>query len=152
MYQEIEILKGIHPGFVLAQKLKERKIRKGKLALRIMEYPQTITSITKGRRGMNTSLALKLEKELELGEGFFMLLQAFYDIREEKNKSALKPDISKFRPVLFWDTLLERVNWEKQYKAIIKRIIERGNEAEKAEITRFYGIDTVKKVLGDSKL
>lgn len=150
MYQEIEILKGIHPGFVLAQKLKEKNIRKGKLALSIMEYPQTITNITSGKRGMNTGLALKLEKELGIEEGYFMLLQAFYDIAEVKKKNGLRPDVSKFRSVVFWDTKLETINWEKQYKAIIKRVMERGNAMEKAEITRFYGIDTVKKVLTGS--
>ena len=45
--KEIEIIKGVHPGFVLERLLKEKKIKKGQLALSIMEYPQTITTITK---------------------------------------------------------------------------------------------------------
>jgi hypothetical protein len=35
---------------------------------------------------MNTSLALKLQKELGLEEGYFMCLQVFYDIKKAKDK------------------------------------------------------------------
>ena len=149
---EIHIIKGIHPGFVLERKLKERKIRKGKLALAIGEYPQTLTSITKGRRGMNTSLSLKLEKFLGLEEGYFMILQAFHDIKLEKQKLAERPDHRKFRPALFWDTNMESLDWHRQYRAIIRRVMERGNALEKAEIFRFYGEAKVRDVMGAEQI
>ena len=84
MHKELEILKGVHPGWVLEKKLKEKKWSKGRFALSIDEYPQTITAITKGKRSMNTALALKAEQALGLEEGYFMILQIFYDIKEEK--------------------------------------------------------------------
>ena len=39
------------------------------------------------------------------------------------------------------------LDWEKQKKAIIKRVFERGNDIEKNEIIRFYGTKTVDDLL-----
>lgn len=152
MKTELSLLKGIHPGLVLERELEKRNLRKGLFALQINEYPQTITTITKGKRGMNTALSLKIEEALNLEEGFFMTLQIFYEIKEEKRKQhSSHPDLSVLRPVLFWDTKIEKIDWQRQKKAIIKRIFERGNEKEKNEIVRFYGNDTINQVLNTTK-
>lgn len=147
MIKELDILKGIHSGIVLERKIKEQNLRKGKLALAIREFPQVLTDITKGRRGMNTALALKLEKALGLEEGYFMILQVYYDINRLKKQKTRQPDLSKFRKVLFWDTDLASLDWERQYKAIIKRVMQRGNEKERKELKKFYGIDKVEEVI-----
>ncbi len=147
MNSSISILKGIHPGFFLERELKKRAIRKSAFAFQVHEYPQTITSITKGRRDMNLPLSLRIEKALELEEGFLMMLQLYYDIEKEKNKSYIQPDLSKIRPVVFWDTNLQHINWTKQKTAVIKRIFERCNDTEKEEITRFYGKDAIASAL-----
>ncbi|RZJ91976.1 MAG: plasmid maintenance system antidote protein [Chryseobacterium sp.] len=149
MKTKLDFLKGIHPGFVLERELQKRNIRKGQFALQIHEYPQTITAISKGKRGMNTPLALKIEDALDLEEGFLMTLQIYYEIEMEKRKQQKKrhPDLSIIRPILFWDTKLEKLQWQRQKKAIIKRVFERGNEAERKEITRFYGKTTIKQIL-----
>ena len=152
METKLSLLKGIHPGFVLEHELEKRKWRKAHFALEINEHPQTITAISKGKRGMNTALALKIEKALGMEEGFLMTLQVFYEISEEKKKQDHShPDLSKLRTVLFWDTRIEHLDWQKQKKAIIKRIFERGNEMEKKEITRFYGKPSVAKILNADK-
>lgn len=97
---------------------------------------------------MNTPLALKIEKALGMEEGYFMILQVYYDIEEEKRRQNTEhPDLTKLRSILFWDTKMEKINWEKQKKAVIKRVFERGNEIEKKEITRFYGKETVNEIL-----
>lgn len=147
--QEIAILKGIHPGIVLERKLKEKKISKGPFALSINEYPQTLGAITKGKRNMNTPLALKIEQALGLEEGYFMTLQIYYEIKEEKRKQQEKsrPDLSKLRPGIFWDTDMSKIDWHRQSKAVIQRVFERGNSEEKAEITRFYGEPAVNEVI-----
>ena len=147
MNQELEILKGIHPGIFLEHKIKERKLSKGRFALMINEYPQTLGTITKGRRSMNTALALKIEQELNLAEGFLMTLQVFYDIKHEKRRLIEKshPDLSKLRRGLFWDTDMEKIKWQQQKRAVIQRIFERGNSTEKEEITRFYGDSVIKQ-------
>jgi addiction module HigA family antidote len=150
MNDELSIIKGVHPGLILERELKQRHLSKGKFALSLKEYPQTLVSITKGKRRMNTKLALKIENALEIDEGYFMKLQLYYDIEEIKRKQPkLHPDLKKLRRILFWDTKMENIDWEKQKNAVIKRIFERGNEIEKKEIKRFYGRDYVNKVLNN---
>jgi plasmid maintenance system antidote protein VapI len=146
MNQELEILKGIHPGIILGRKIKERELSKGRFALMINEYPQTLGSIINGKRSMNTSLALKIEQELNLAEGFLMTLQVFYDIKQEKRKiEKARPDFSKLRRGLFWDTDMEKIDWQLQKRAVIQRVFERGNSTEKEEITRFYGDSQIRQ-------
>lgn len=58
-----------------------------------------------------------------------------------------KPDLSLLRPVLFWDTRMESIDWAQQKRAVIDGVWERGNEQEKKEIIRFYGKDVVKDIL-----
>lgn len=149
MDPKIPIIKGIHPGIILERELKERGIKKGRFALSINEFPQTIASITKGKRRINPALSLKIERALEMEEGFFMVLQAYYDIEQEKRKEAgaYHPDLTKLRPVVFWDTDINLIDWEKNKPAVIKRVFERGNEEEITEIIRFYGTDAVKEIL-----
>ena len=152
MKKDLKILKGIHPGFVLERELEKRQRRKGNFALQIQEYPQTLSTITKGKRDMNIGLALKIEHVLGIEEGFFMILQVYYDIEQEKKKqNNSQPNLSIIRSILFWDTKMEKIDWQKQKKTIIKRIFERGNEIEKKEITRFYGSETIFKNLNDAK-
>lgn len=145
----IELLKGIHPGLVLDRELKKRKIAKGPFALSINEFPQTLGAITKGKRSMNANLAYRIEEALGIEEGFFMVLQAYYDMKQEreKHKSKARPDLSRIRSILFWDTAFEKIDWDRQKRAVIRRVFDRGGFGEKKEITRFYGSDVVRKVL-----
>jgi plasmid maintenance system antidote protein VapI len=149
MTRSISILKGLHPGIVLERELKKRGLAKGPFALSINEFPQTISAITKGKRGMNTPLALRIEKALDIEEGYFMTLQIFYEIKEEKQKQEkpFKPRLKVLRPALFWDTQLDKIDWKRQKRAVIERVWERGNEEEKAEIIRFYGAQEVDNIL-----
>jgi addiction module HigA family antidote len=151
-YQAINSLKGIHPGIFLEKELKKRNIRKGRFAMSIGEYPQTLGAITNGKRGMNLALALKIEHALNIDEGFFMILQTFYEIKElkEQENADKHPDLSKFRKSIFWDTRFENINWISQKGAIIQRIFERGNNVEREEIIRFYGKEEVEKILQKS--
>jgi plasmid maintenance system antidote protein VapI len=148
MKTKLSIIKGIHPGLILERELKQRHLSKGPFALSLEEYPQSLVSITKGKRRMNTNLALKIENALEIEEGYFMTLQLYYDIKEIKRRQyRLHPDFTKLRRVLFWDTKMENIDWEKQKNVVIKRVFERGNEIEKKEIVRFYGRESVNNIL-----
>jgi antitoxin HigA-1 len=155
MFKEISIIKGIHPGLILERKLQEMKLKKSRFAITIKEYPQTLTAITKGKRGMNPALAFKIEQALGLEEGYLMVLQAFYEMKEEKlrqHSSNVTPDLSRLRPGLFWDTDINTIDWQGQKRAVIERVIERGSEEEKAEIKRFYGEKAFNKIAGALKL
>ena len=148
MANNLSIIKGIHPGLILNRELAKRKILKGRFALSLNEYPSTLVSITKGNRNMNTALALKIEHTLGMKEGYFMILQVYYDIEKEKKKQIKKhPDFSKIRKILFWDTSFDKIDWEKHKRSIIKRVFQRGNDEEKNEIKKFYGQDIIDSVL-----
>jgi len=97
---------------------------------------------------MNTKLALRIEHTLGIPEGFLMMLQVMHDIENLKKKETKKsPDLTKFRRALFWDTELTQIDWKRSYKKVIKRVYERGNSAEIAEINRYYGNETIQSVL-----
>ncbi|OOQ58226.1 helix-turn-helix transcriptional regulator [Mucilaginibacter pedocola] len=149
----IEKYKGIHPGLILERELKKRKMRKGPFALSLQEYPQTLTEITKGRRGLTPALSLKIDEALGLQEGTMLVLQAYYEIKREKEKTASSnhPDLTILRRILFWDTAIEKIDWHKHQRAVIKRVFERGNEEERAEIIRFYGEEGVAAVIGNAE-
>ena len=142
----LEIIKGVHPGKFLERELKKHIINNRQFALSIGEHPQTIGAIINGKRRMNIALSLKIEEKLKLEEGFLMTLQLHYDIKLSKFDPDYKPDLSKIRKGIFWDTTFEKIEWKKMKIGVIKRIFSRGNEEEKNEIIRFYGKITVDKI------
>lgn len=150
----IEKYKGIHPGLILERELEKRNLKKGPFALSLQEYPQTLNGITKGQRGLTPSLSLKIDKALGLEEGTMLLLQAYYEIKREQQKdnSEARPDLSIIRKTLFWDTDINKIDWDKQYKAVIQRVFERGNDNEKTEILKFYGERKIKEVTGSAQI
>lgn len=147
--ENITLLKGIHPGIILERELKKRKLPKRRIALIISEYPQLLGDITKGKRRINPALSLKLGDALGIDESFFLVLQAYYDIEQQKKKQAREklPDLNLLRPVLFWDTDIHSIDWEKSKVSVIKRAFERGNNQEILEIIRFYGKEQVQAIL-----
>lgn len=149
---KLEKYKGIHPGIILERLLAKKEISQRSFALSINEHPQTINAITKGRRSLNTALALKIEAALDIEEGSLALLQTYFDINEEKRKLKQNtPNLLILRKSLFWDTEIQNIDWSKQYSAVIERIFERGNESEKDEIIRFYGAEKVNRTLSNLK-
>jgi plasmid maintenance system antidote protein VapI len=150
----IEKYKGIHPGLILERELKKRNLKKGSFALSLHEYPQTLNGITKGQRGFTPALSIKIDKALGLEEGTMLLLQTYYEIKREQQKGNLGelPNLSAIRKTLFWDTDINKIDWQKQYKAVIQRVFERGNDDEKKEILRFYGKDKIKEVTGSTRI
>ena len=153
MDKEYEKYKGIHPGFVLDRELKKRSIKQRPFALSLKEHPQTFNAISKGKRGISTALALKIEQKLGLEEGTLVILQAYYEIQRIKEKEIQNtPDLNILNKALFWDADIQKINWEKQYKAVIQRVFERGTEEDKDEIIRFYGVEKIEKALEGSKI
>ena len=147
MKTKLDILKGIHPGKIIERELLKKNISKRQFALSIAEYPQTLGSIIKGNRNMNVDLSLKIEEKLNFEEGFLMTLQVFYDIKLSKKDANYKPDLSKFRKGVFWDTTFDQIDWRLMKKSIIQRIFSYGNEIEQEEIRHFYGKPEVEKIL-----
>jgi antitoxin HigA-1 len=150
--QQIKALKGIHPGIFLGSELKRQKRSQEDIAMAIGENLQILEEITSGKRTLNKRLAKKIERELQINNGLLSALQFHYRMKKAKErhgrrKNTARPDISKFRTSLFWDTRIESIRWNKQKLAVIKRIFERGNEQEKQEIIRFYGAKAIEQAL-----
>ncbi len=152
MKTTLEIVKGVHPGKMVERELLKRKISKRQFALSIDEYPQTLGAIIKGNRNMNLALSLKIETELDFDEGFLMTLQVFHDIKLSKIDVDYKPDLSKFRLGVFWDTTFDRIDWKLMKRAIIQRVFSYGDLSEQEEIKHFYGKEDVERMLKTIKL
>lgn len=60
-----------------------------------------------------------------------------------------KPDLDK---CWFWDLSFEEIDWNKAYRTVIKRILERGLKQDWEELVRFYGkervVNTIKYEIG----
>lgn len=57
--------------------------------------------------------------------------------------------VPDFESSFFWDTDVDKLDWQKAYKAVIARIIERGGQQEIDELVRFYGYEKVIKAVRD---
>jgi len=143
MLPRLNKIKGIHPGTLLRWELNNRNLKGSELADSIGEHKQTISAILNKRRDINPKLSIKLSKEFKTDKDYFMLLQASYDVR--KTAESEKKDIPNIRKIVFWDTNFNKIDWNKNRKAVIKRILERGNKKEINEIISFYGRKTISK-------
>ena len=152
MLPRLNKIKGIHPGTLLRWELNNRNLKGSELADAIGEHKQTISAILNKRRDMNPSLSIKLSKEFKTDNDYFMLLQASYDVRlvaESEIKNT--PNLNNIRRVLFWDTNFNTIDWNKNKKAVIQRILERGNKTEINELISFYGRKTISKEIKSIK-
>lgn len=152
MLPRLNKIKGIHPGTLLRWELNNRNLKGSELADAIGEHKQTISAILNKRRDMNPSLSIKLSKEFKTDNDYFMLLQASYDVKlvaESEIKNT--PNLNNIRRVLFWDTNFNTIDWNKNKKAVIQRILERGSKTEINELISFYGRKTISKEIKSIK-
>lgn len=141
MLPPINKIKGVPPGVILERELRLRKIKKAELAASINELPQMISYICKGTRAITPKLSLKLDRYFGMEDGYFMVLQTYYDITKEKSNRQFAPnsDLPTISKAIFWDTDFGKMDWIRYKKAIIQRVFERGSESDIDEIIRFYG-------------
>jgi len=139
----IDTYKGIQPGKVINQRLKQLHLSQRAFARTINEHSQSINAIIMGRRSFTTELSIKIERALGYEEGFLLALQAYYNVAEYKRNEANSSlnGVPNIRKSIFWDSNFDAIDWGRYRNAVIQRVLERGNEAEKIEIARFYGID-----------
>lgn len=147
MLPELHKVRGIHPGAILKRELKKLNIKAVQLAREIDEHPQTISAITKERRGINPGLSIKLGDFFGCRNDYFMLLQASFEVENVAMKGTRSGPtlVGKIRKSIFWDTQIETIDWEKHKRSVIQRLLERGNGAEIKELIRFYGLKTIKE-------
>jgi len=147
----INRIKGIHPGAVLKRELKKRKIKSISLANDINEHPQTINAITKERRGINAKLSFKLGDYFNISNEYFMMIQAAHEVENYRKSEVdnINPFIDHFRKSIFWDTKIELVDFRKNKRSIIQRVLERGNREEIKKLIKIYTLPTIKKELAN---
>lgn len=142
MLPELSKIKGVHPGAVLRRELKILNLKSSQLASQIDEHKQTISAILNKRRDINPKLSIKLSTQFDVEADYFMMLQAAYDVKTASENN-LTPNLDKIRKAIFWDTRIDEIDWEEHKKAVIKRVLERGNTTEIEEIISFYGKQNV---------
>lgn len=144
MLPKIAKIKGLHPGLILQREIKRNNIKSSQLALALNEHKQTISAIINQRRGINPELSIKLGEYFRTEDDYFMMLQASYEVKIKLAQTSKgTPNLNNIRKVLFWDTTFDKIDWHKNKRAIIKRILERGNDIEITEIIDFYGKATL---------
>lgn len=80
-------LKNIHPGEILLEEfLIPLEISQNKLARDIGVPPRRINEIVHGKRTVTADTDLRFAKALGTSEGFWLGLQADYDLEERKAK------------------------------------------------------------------
>ncbi len=52
-----------------------------------------------------------------------------------------------FSPHLFWDTDATQTDWHVQTEAVLTRVLNRGTLEDVIEAERFYGSDSIRKLL-----
>lgn len=57
----------------------------------------------------------------------------------------------QLRPSLFWDADIQRIDLQKHRAAVIERIMLRGRHEEYKAMMRYYGKETVKKVMMNAR-
>jgi len=152
MLPRLNKIKGIHPGTLLRWELANQNLKGSELAEVIGEHKQTISAILNKRRDINPRLSIKLSKVFKTEKDYFMLLQSSYDVKiitESEIKET--PNLNNIRKIIFWDTDFNKIDWKKNKKAVIKRILERGNKTEINEIISFYGKKTISKEIKSIK-
>lgn len=80
-------LKNIHPGEILLEEfIGPLGISQNKLARDIDVPPRRINEIVHALRAITADTDLRLSRALGTSEGFWLALQADYDLEERKNK------------------------------------------------------------------
>lgn len=87
----------IHPGEILLEEfLKPMGISQYRLSLAIAVPPRRINEIVHGLRGVTADTGLRLSKFFGLSEGFWINLQARYDLEMEKDQ--IGKTLQKIKP------------------------------------------------------
>ena len=77
----------VHPGEILSEEfLKPMVISQYRLAVDISVPPRRINEIVHGKRSITADTALRLARYFGNSEGFWMNLQARYDLEQQRDR------------------------------------------------------------------
>lgn len=147
MNEQFESFKGIHPGSVVNYLLGKRDIDERQFAKSLAVNFKDFGALLKSKRRITIPLSLKIESALEPEQGSLMTLQVHFDIHMYRLKNQ-RPGLN-IPKGLFWDSDMSKMHWEDRYQFVITRVYERGDQSERDEVDRYYGLEKVNEVLGD---
>ena len=82
-----ELLRNIHPGEILLEEfLRPMGISQNRIARDIGVPPRRINEIVLGKRAITADTALRLARYFGISEGFWMGLQADFDLEEARRQ------------------------------------------------------------------
>jgi plasmid maintenance system antidote protein VapI len=150
MYEKYLSMPAVPAGAILKHILKRAALSQKEIAEKSDIYPQRINDLIQGKRKFTPELSCRLEQALGISSlGFFCIIQTNHEVfsYQDEQERKITPDLSKLHKALFWDTVIERMNWIRSANYIIRRVFEYGNKMEIKEIIKFYGIEKVKEAL-----
>jgi addiction module HigA family antidote len=92
-----ELLPNPHPGEILAEEfMRPLGLSQNALARSLRVPPRRINQLVQCKRAVTADTDLRLARYFGLSEGFFLGLQADYDLMERKREIA--PELATIRP------------------------------------------------------
>ena len=87
-----------HPGELILDEMKVRKISQLKMAKEVAVQPSFLNEVIKGKRGVHAHLAIALENALGISAEYWLRLQMQYDLNKaraelkQKNQPSADPN------------------------------------------------------------
>lgn len=89
-----------HPGELIKDELEFRNLTQARLAELIGVSPSLINEIIKGKRGVNTEMALLIEAALDVPSDLLLNLQSAYNMQMAKSDVSFMKRLSSIRAAL----------------------------------------------------
>lgn len=89
-----------HPGELIKDELEVRELTQAGLAKLIGVSPSLINEIIKGKRGVNTEMALLIEAALDFPSDLLLNLQSAYNMQMAKSDVSFLKRLSSIRAAL----------------------------------------------------
>ena len=88
-----------HPGELLLEELECRNISQAKFSEKIGVKPSLLNEIIKGKRGINTEMALLLEAALGISAKFWINLQNDYNLQKARSNESFMSRLAEIRKI-----------------------------------------------------
>ena len=88
-----------HPGELLLEELECRNISQARFSEKIGVKPSLLNEIIKGKRGINTEMALLLEAALGISAKFWINLQNDYNLQKAHSNESFMTRIAEIRKI-----------------------------------------------------
>ena len=88
-----------HPGELIKDELEANSITQAKLAENIGVKPSLLNEIIKGKRGVNTEMALLIEAALNIPADLLLNLQSDYNMQMAKSDASFMKRLSSIRNI-----------------------------------------------------